>query len=92
MRGLEVLGSCCPTPAGVCYDKARSGGPRPWQASIKVNGKKKHVGYYTTEEEAARAHDKAAREYRKDYKAILNFPHNNGDDDGRGEGCEDLFV
>lgn len=32
-----------------------------WRATIKLNGKSKHVGYFATEAEAAAAYDEAAR-------------------------------
>ena len=43
---------------GVSWDKAR----HKWQAYIRVNGKKQHFGRHTSELEAARAYDSAARE------------------------------
>jgi hypothetical protein len=46
---------------------------KPWRACIKTAGKNRSLGYYSTEEEAARAYDRAAREAWGDY-ARLNFP------------------
>lgn len=64
--------------AGVSLVKGRKADS--WAVHIKANGKNKCVGYYGLEEQAARAYDKAAREYHKD-KAILNFPDENHDKD-----------
>lgn len=44
-----------------------------WQATIRVRGRKKHLGYYATPQEAALAFDRAAREIFGDF-ARLNFP------------------
>lgn len=41
-------------------------------AIIKTNGKQKRLGYYKSEEEAARAYDEAARKYHGEF-ANLNF-------------------
>jgi hypothetical protein len=44
-----------------------------WCAAIRRLGKAHHIGYYGTEEEAARAYDAAARERFGNF-ALLNFP------------------
>ncbi len=44
-----------------------------WQAKVKADGVSRHVGYYETAEEAARAYDIAARFFHGEY-ASLNFP------------------
>lgn len=38
-------------------------GKKPWRAEIVVNYKKKHLGYFVTQEEAAKAYDDAALQY-----------------------------
>lgn len=46
---------------------------KPWRATIQHAGKKKTIGRYATEQEAALAYDEAA--YRRDpVHASLNFP------------------
>jgi len=54
---------------GVGWSKEK----QKWKSYIKHNQVSKHLGYSTSEEEAARAYDKAARELFGDY-ARLNFP------------------
>ena len=56
---------------GVCWDKNNN----RWKVSIRINRKKKHVGQFKDEEQAARAYDKAAREHYSEF-ARLNFPEN----------------
>lgn len=50
-----------------------AGRPKPYQAAMRRNGRKKSLGYYVTAEEAARAYDAAAINQQGEY-AKLNFP------------------
>jgi len=53
---------------GVWYIKQR----KKWRATIVVNRKRKHLGYFKHEIDAARAYDQAAKLYYGDF-AILNL-------------------
>ncbi len=53
---------------GVGLDKVTK--TKPWQAHIGIDGKKKYLGNYATEEEAARAYDAEGARLGRE----LNFP------------------
>ena len=46
---------------------------RRWQVRISFRNKRKWIGYFDTEIDAARAYDQAARRLHKEF-ASLNFP------------------
>ena len=54
---------------GVCWHKSNSA----WKASILVNGRNTHIGYFADERKAAKAYDVKAILVRKQ-NAKLNFP------------------
>lgn len=54
---------------GVSLDRRRG----DWSAQVHVNGRKNHLGYFKSEEEAARAYDRAAAKHFGAF-AYLNFP------------------
>lgn len=54
---------------GVTWHKQAS----KWTVHISINFKKKYLGLFTSELDAAKAYDTAAREYHGDF-ARLNFP------------------
>jgi len=62
---------------GVCRDKHM----QRWKAYLYHSGRNWHIGLYQKEEEAARAYDKAAKEYFGE-KAKLNFPKISSTTDG----------
>lgn len=47
---------------------------KKWKAQIQIDGTQKHLGYFISEEAAARAYDAAATELFGEY-ARLNFPN-----------------
>ena len=57
---------------GVSFSKRNKILSKPW--AVKVG--RKHIGYFSTEEEAAMAYDKSAIEMYGEF-AWLNFPINN---------------
>lgn len=55
------------------YKGVRFKGPKSWEARIQVSGTRHQLGSFPTEEEAAKAYDRAALEYFGEY-GRLNFP------------------
>lgn len=53
---------------GVCWDKSRG----KWMAGIRIGGRKKLLGRFPSEVEAAKAYDAAAAKFHGEY-ANLNF-------------------
>lgn len=43
---------------------------KKWMACIRVDRKLKHLGYFTTPEEAAKAYNIASRQYHKDFGRV----------------------
>lgn len=62
---------------GVCWNKCNSS----WKACIKIDGRNKHIGYFSSEKDAAKAYDAKAKEVRGD-AAKLNFPHSDEEKEG----------
>ena len=54
---------------GVCFNKKAN----KWQTNIRINYKKKHLGYFNNEIDAAKAYDKYARENNL-HTTNFNFP------------------
>jgi hypothetical protein len=60
---------CTSKYKGVWFNKREN----KWMSSIKVEGKRIFLGYFDNQLDAAKAYDKAARQYHGNF-AVLNFP------------------
>jgi len=58
---------------GVHYMKKRSHLSAPWQAYITVDRKRKHLGYYETENDAQKAYNVAAIEYFGEFARTIEL-------------------
>jgi hypothetical protein len=54
---------------GVSWNKHK----KKWSVQIRYDGKSKFIGFFDNEIEAAKAYDRVAKEYHKEF-AVLNFP------------------
>lgn len=68
-RNRKAYKGCSSKYKGVSWSKSC----QKWKSYIRSNQRQEHLGIYSSEEEAAQAYDKAARERFGDY-ACLNFP------------------
>lgn len=57
---------------GIVYHKDKDHAKKPWEAQINLDGKSRYLGCYATEEEAALAYNKAAKEKYGEF-ALLNI-------------------
>ena len=61
-RNRNKFKNCSSKYKGVCWNKQNS----KWIAQIRIDGKKKHLGYFDNEQEAVEA-------YKKKYDEIMNL-------------------
>ena len=54
---------------GVCWHKRDSN----WKAQYRLDGKNHHIGYYATEQEAAKAYDNVVKNLHKEYYKENNY-------------------
>jgi len=84
MQNAKKRKNCSSRYKGVDWDKRK----KKWRARIWVELRKDtHIGYFTSEIDAAKAYDEKAREFYRDY-ARLNFPVENEPDRLQPTLCE----
>lgn len=64
---------------------------RPWQARISIGGKHLHIGYFTTEEDAATAYNFALEEHYGE-QVVFNVPIAGGKKRTEGAGFSKMFM
>lgn len=69
MRNMQSMKNCASQYKGVSWEPSRN----KWRAGIHLDGKRKHLGRYETEIEAAEAYNKAAVEYYGEFCLLNKF-------------------
>ena len=67
-RIISTRGDLSSKYKGVAWNRCK----KKWQARIGIYGKRKYIGYFKDEIEAAKAYDRAAKKYHAEF-ANLNF-------------------
>ena len=68
-RNKSKRANATSTYYGVCFHKKAD----KWHAQIQIDGRRKHLGYFTDEKEAAAVFNKAAAEFYKEFRKINVF-------------------
>jgi hypothetical protein len=66
MMNRRKFKNCSSRYKGVTWHRVRNS----WYAQIAINGKRKSLGYFTIEENAAKAYNKAAKEFHGEFARL----------------------